>query len=263
MDITDLSLLMQSQPVQSISSLSTAMISAIAAIFGTFVGGAITYCIERSKEKNNNLQRKQQVFSQLIGRKSLTEHLYISYYGTVIKRERSYALEYLYELRIKNSNYRLESESCLSKKEEEEFKNKELRSRQEDIKYEARQNKKRYEELELKIFENNLALWETIGLIQILFPNESEMIEKIRSIKYNIIEIDQKFDFTRGLTYEMNATQVQEWLRKNTEDHTENEIWRWSKETTEKVKKTVMQEIAEPLEQLINSIRTGFNHMAC
>jgi len=56
-----------------------AAIGAFSAIFGALAGGLATYIIEKSKMKNIDAQRRQQIYSQLNGRKQTYLQCYVSY----------------------------------------------------------------------------------------------------------------------------------------------------------------------------------------
>jgi hypothetical protein len=149
-------------------------IAAASGIIGVAVGGFITYSIEKLKLKNIESQKREQVYSQLNGRKSLASQLYKSYFEALIWSYYYHSLEKLGG--SDQPNWLLE--------------------------------KKRSDDLALEKAKSNQSLSETIGLIQILFPSTNELNELIKPL----LDIDEKFKFIKDPTKEIRDEETyQDW----------------------------------------------------
>ena len=74
---------------------SSSLIPGIFGFIGVVVGGLITYSIEKLKLKDNESQRREQVYSQLSGQRSVISQLYKSYFNAFIWSNYYYSLEKL------------------------------------------------------------------------------------------------------------------------------------------------------------------------
>ena len=198
---------------------SQGLIPGIFGFTGVVVGGFITYFIEKSKFKDNESQRREQVYSQLNGRKSLTSQLYKSYFEAFIQSE---YYNYLGMLPgpHQTTNWLLE--------------------------------KKRSEDLALEKAKSNQNLFETIGLIQILFPSTNELNELIKPL----LDIDEKFKFTQYLAQKIRCEEQFEDVRYGTDP---DELHSWRVDTIEKLEETVKLEIENPIDKLLDHLK-GYIH---
>jgi len=136
--------------------------------------------LERNKIINIDCQRKQQVYSQLMGRKSMILQSYASYYGEFIRSE------YLdYRSRI----------TAISRIDHERIRR--MMPDQANIEFNKIVNIERENSLEFKssekadhmsrdlrqqIGKGNERLWMTIGLIQVIFSNTEDLKKLIKQI---------------------------------------------------------------------------------
>jgi len=157
----------QAQP-----SWITAIIGIMGALIGVLLGGFVTYSIEKYKVKNNELQRRQQIYSQLIGQKSLLIQCYRSFYTSFIlatvndvlgvsiehlsKAEITEYLDYKYNKYIKSGDFERE----------------------------------KFMDLSIELAKSKRDLWEIIGLLQVLFHLNEELINIIEQIRIS----EEKFE---------------------------------------------------------------------
>ena len=193
----------------------SSLIPATFGIIGVAVGGYITYSLEKLKLKNNESQRREQIYSQLSGRKSLTLQLYKSYFEAFIWSNYYYSLE-----KLDGSN-------------------------QPNLLLE----KKRSDGLALEKAKNNQSLFETIGLIQILFPNTNELNELIKPL----LDIDERFKFIKDLRQEIrDEEQYQDWMCNTDSD----QILSDAVDEIEKLEKTVKLDIENPIDKLLDHLKS-------
>jgi hypothetical protein len=190
------------------------LIPGIFGFIGVVVGGFITYFIEKSKFKDNESQRREQVYSQLNGRKSLTSQLYKSYFEAFIQSEYYNYLGMLPGPGQTNP----EKKSYLS------------------------------EDLALEKAKSNQSLFETIGLIQILFPSTNELDELIKPL----LDIDKKFKFTQYRTQGIREEEEFQDVRYGTDP---DELHSWRVDTIEKLEETVKLEIENPIDKLLDHLK--------
>jgi len=170
-----------------------AAIGAVGAIFGALAGGLATYMIERSKDKDINIQRRQQAYSQLNGRKATYVQSIVSYYMNFIALEYSYA--------IRDFGMRIPGRITIDGKE---YLTKSIVFDPQTLKMFLNKS----DELALKLAQSRQDVWEVIGLIKLLFTNTDAMIKDIDDFdkKLVIFEDELKSDKEKGLievTYEL------------------------------------------------------------
>lgn len=194
---------------------SSSLIPGIFGFIGVVVGGLITYSIEKLKLKDNESQRREQVYSQLSGQRSVISQLYKSYFNAFIWSNYYYSLE-----KLNGSN-------------------------QPNLMLE----KKRSEDLALEKAKSKQGLSETIGLIQILFPNTNELDELIKPLQ----DIDEKFKFIKDLTQEIRDNeQYQDWKYSTNSD----QILSDAVDEIKKLEKTVKLDIEKPLDKLLYHLKS-------
>ena len=166
-----------------------AIIGVIGAIFGAFAGGFATYIIEKSKIKNADDQRRQQAYSQLTGRKeNLLQH-YVSYYTNFIAFEKGIELN-KFALSIQNV--------ALAENAKKEF------EKGLDVLREATSGHKTMtDDLALSRAKASQDLWDTIGLIKVLFSAADDLNAIITDIKnlikkFEILEEEIRSDANNG-----------------------------------------------------------------
>ena len=108
--------------------------------------------------------------------------------------------------------------------------------------------KKRSEDLALEKAKSNQSLFETIGLIQILFPSTNELNELIKPI----LDIDEKFKFTKYLTQEIRDEEQYQDVRYGTNSY---QLHSWKVDAIEKLEKTVKIEIENPIDELLDHLK--------
>ena len=137
-------------------SLVSAAIGFFGAILGATVGGGATYYIEKLKISNSEAEKRKQVYSQLLGHKSMMQQLYIA----------------LGENRIMAKYYELLKET----------------SDKQDIIQELDRRRQKVDDLMLEVARNSKQLFEIIGAVQILFPETPyEKINRIEETHNKII----------------------------------------------------------------------------
>jgi hypothetical protein len=109
--------------------------------------------------------------------------------------------------------------------------------------------KKRSEDLALEKAKSNQSLFETIGLIQILFPSTNELNELIKPL----LDIDKKFKFTKYLTQEIRDEEQYQDVRYGTDS---NQLISWKVDAIEKLEKTVKLDIEDPIDKLLDHLKT-------
>jgi len=126
----------------------------VIALIGVVVGAYLTYKFGmRSQIVISDHQKRQQVFSQIMGRKFLTTQLYVSRFEASIHSD-------YHEAKWKLAGHPTESIDL----------------------QEAQRWMYRSEDLVYKIAESNQVLFELIGLVRILFPNTEELNKLIMAI---------------------------------------------------------------------------------
>jgi len=146
-----------------------AAIGALGAIFGALASSLATYFIERLKIKNTNTQRRQQVYSQLIGRKRLWLQYYATYHTNLIALEKSLALQ---KWGLGFSDPRLTREGK-KKLEDELNKNREV----------FKEFTTKSDDLAIGLAKSGQEMWETIGLVRVLFADTQRLRNLLRDIE--------------------------------------------------------------------------------
>ena len=158
------------------TALIIASISAISAIIGASISSVTNYLTERQRnrneEKRRHLQRQEQAYSQLTGLKLMTIQLYLSMNDAF----------YLFAWIEARERLQLPSRSDLGKIEEKH---------------------REYNELALELAKNNQRLFETIGLIQILFPPSEELEKLIEPFEPSIKKLRE---YRESIDYYEKAT---------------------------------------------------------
>lgn len=163
-----------------------AAIGALGAILGALAGGRATYIIEKLKIKNIDAQRRQQIYSQLNGRKRTYLQCYASYIMNFIALEKTFALMD-FSLRIPERITINGIEYLTNSLVFDPQLPKELKAT--------------CDELTLRLAQSRQEVWEAIGLIKILFTNTEDMITDIENFdkKFETLESEIKSDSERGL----------------------------------------------------------------
>jgi len=143
-------------------SLWIPLISFSSGIIGALVGGAATYIIQRSNIKSNQFekrkQRQEQVYSRLMGLEIMTDQLQTS-------MNEAYTLFALIRAR---ERLHLPSRPELGKLEEKH---------------------RECNELAHELARNYQRLWETIGLIRVLFSPSEELEKLIKPFKPSMVKL--------------------------------------------------------------------------
>lgn len=152
----------------------------IIALIGVIIGAYLTYKFGlRSQIIISDHQKRQQVFSQIMGRKFLTIQLYFSRFEALVHSD-------YHEAKWKLAGHPIESIDL--------------------------QESKRWmitsENLVYKIAESNQALFELIGLARILFPDTPELSKLIRAI-YHF-----KTPQINVSPFNLNTVELEEWKMK-------------------------------------------------
>jgi len=151
-----------------------AAISALGAIFGALAGGLATYMIEKEKNKTLKIQKQWEVFSKLKGIQAILPQDYITHYTNIIFTINQEAAA---RLHTEEENQRLHLEEA------------------------RRMNASSYESSRL-FAKDRQELYELIGSIMILFPNDQELHEKINPIYSQLTVFESEFEkakLMRGL----------------------------------------------------------------
>jgi hypothetical protein len=138
-----------------------AAIGVIGAILGALASGLEMYSIERLKIKDTNTQKRRQVYSQLKGRKRLCLQYYATYYTNLISLEKSLALQ-TWGLGFSHPHL---TEEGKKKLEIEINKNREI----------SEKLSTKSDDLALGLAKSGQEMWETIGLIRVLFPDTQQL----------------------------------------------------------------------------------------
>lgn len=157
---------------------------AFLALIGVIVGAILTYRLGmRSQLRVSDHQKRQQVFSQLMGRKFVTSQLYFSRFEAQIYSD-------YHEAKWKQAGHPKDS---IDLGESQRWRNKS-------------------EDLALEIAKSNQSLFETIGFIRILFPKASKLDQFI----------DRLYHFKTpkilGDPLNMDINAVEEWKIKAVRD---------------------------------------------
>lgn len=135
---------------------------ALIALFGVIIGWLLNFATsiiqERRRYRINILQTQEQAYSQLAGLKIMLDQLYLSVNDAFVLFGWIDALERL----------ALPIPSKLGKIEEK---------------------RRAYNELIVELARNNQKLWETIGLIRLLFAPSEKLDEPIKTLEISIIKI--------------------------------------------------------------------------
>jgi len=127
---------------QGIVTLSAVIVGGIV---GGWIAGKMAVRLEEQKAKIQDYQRRQQVYSQLMGQRQLVAHLHSSYYRSVA-----------HLIYCSGKNPRIIKE--------------------------AQQNEKKIEDLQLELARGNQDLWEIIGIIQVLFDDTENLTNLIKKV---------------------------------------------------------------------------------
>lgn len=153
-----------------------AAIGALGAIFGALAGGLATYLIEKLKIKNTDIQRRQQAYSELMGRKHMILQYNASYFSELIRS--GFLTNCSLITAISQVDYRHIAEimtTDITKAEKEMSKTiNDINEASKEFEI-AREADKRSRELQLKLGEGYERLWVTIGLIKLLFSDALEL----------------------------------------------------------------------------------------
>lgn len=240
------------------------LISAAGAVLGALVGGGITYHIQKLNIKNYGVEQRRQAYSQLKGKKILFLQSYSSYYSAFIQSQ-------LYDSYCSLETVLGKEERIMSQDDTNKYITGSV-SCQETIKM-----KTRSENMELEIAKNISSLWETIGRIQVLFPDAAikvpidELTSKLETIdekfskfsKQIVDEKNNKFDFINQHVdkyYLGSAPKVAVYPhfpgKENFVDSrpAKNELDVWSKAKSEELKKWGKEKVSE-LEMLIKELK--------
>ena len=149
------------------NELKIVLITAVATLIGTLL---VTYATNKwsfdNQIKINNINSQRQVFSMLMGHKSITMQLYMSRFEAMIFSD-------FHEARWRIAEYPKESIDL----------------------NEAQRWMRVSEELALEIARNNQSLFETIGQIVILFPSTSKLDGLVNRIyHHNVPKINVEWD---------------------------------------------------------------------
>lgn len=157
---------------------------AFLALIGVIVGAILTYHLGiRSQLRVSDHQKRQQVFSQLTGRKFVTSQLYVSRFEAQIYSD-------YHEAKWKQVGHPKDSIDL----------------------EEAQRWMHKSEDLALEIAKSNQSLFETIGLIRILFPKSPKLDELIGHL-YHF-----KTPKILGEPLKMDGEQLEEWKIKAVKD---------------------------------------------
>lgn len=150
---------------------------AIATLIGVVIGWLLNFATsvirEKQQYKIDRLQRQEQAYSQLTGLKIMLDQLYLSVNDAYVLFEWIRALERL----------KLPNRADLGEIEEQ---------------------RQKYSELILELARNNQRLWETIGLIRLLFLHTEKLEELIKPFECSIIKIREYRESISD--YYVNAT---------------------------------------------------------
>lgn len=179
-----------------------AVISGVLTLIGAIVVAYLTYHWGLSSQlRISDHQKRQQVFSELMGRKFLTTQLYVSRFEALIYSD-SHEAKWRRAGSPNDSIDLQETQRWMHKSED----------------------------LALDIAKNNQSLFETIGLIRILFPKTPKLDELI----------DRVYHFKPpkilGDPFKMDANQLEEWKIKAVKD----------------LQNLVETEYAKPIDALLN-----------
>ena len=154
---------------------------ALVALIGVIVGAYLTYHWGISGQlRISDHQKRQQVFSELMGRKFLTTQLYVSRFEALIYSD-------YHEAKYRQSGYPNDLQEC-------------------------QRWMHKSEDLALDIAKNNQSLFETMGLIRILFPKTAKIYELIDRI-YQF-----KTPKILGDPFKMDVNHLEEWKAKAVKD---------------------------------------------
>ena len=140
------------------------MDQAIVTLGAVALGGLISFLTSAINDKRqyriNRLQRQEQAYSQLYGLKFMTDQLYLTTSDIFSESALIEALERL----------ELPSRSALGNSQEK---------------------RRKYDELALELARNNQRLWETIGLIRVLFTPSEEQERLIKLFELSMKEFQK------------------------------------------------------------------------
>jgi hypothetical protein len=190
MDLTNSSLLIQiAQPPLNV--LTQTVITSIVAILSVWFTGWNYLRIENFKNESMDHQRRQQAYSVFIGRKySLTQSTHSFITSSI------HIIYYNYIHNLNSIYYR--SKGCSSQEVSQTLADASIFRLAKD---EIQANK----ELLQKVAQEREQLWETIGLIQVLFPKTDELTGLIKQFDKKEKDIE---NFHRSINGEGNSIQM-------------------------------------------------------
>jgi len=242
---------------------STIIAAVITGLIGLIVTGINLYynkVLETKRIESTTQQKQQQAYSQLVGRKSMMAEILDAYHLTIIASETLYLRSILSAISQIDFKY-IRNLSPTESYEEFEKLFEKLRERSSFSKAFESQGE-RYQDLQLKLSESNERLWETIGLIQAIFPTDSELERLIKEV----YDSENDFENLRVLIFKEYRP-----LRKSLHDEAfklsnneeRNEFYKNKTKYIEEIPQTLRDDLKTncsnfklKLENLLNHIKT-------
>ncbi len=165
---------------QTVNLVAILLTGSLGAVLGAIASGIASYRVEKLKIKNIGYVEKKQAYSRLWGRKHLVSQSRASYFSAFIQSQ------------IYDANICLRA--TLDKRGGKSTDEMEQNLKDSSVYQQIMRVTQRYENLQLKLADDNCRMWETIGQIQILFPANTEvdkLIDQIRLIEKNFSEFER------------------------------------------------------------------------